>query len=98
MEKLTLKNGAEEDVGTVTSTMMAIERLCEDGLPGFAALYDLVLVCRGHMAGLARASSTVLRAAHLVDDAGTVHSTVRNVVLSSATGEDARLAFGSPVA
>ncbi len=97
MATIRLKNGADEDDFIVTSTMMAIERLCRSGMAGFNALYDLVQVCRDPSVAPARSSVGVLLSAGLLND-GTVHAAVKNVVLSAAQGDGMTLAFCSPVA
>jgi len=100
MEFVKLKNGSEEPVPVVGATMMSLENLLHT-YPGH--FYELVMKCRDRSYKLLSDSQKVLRALGLIQnesigyEEGSVHSSIRNVVLSAVEGDGIDMVLGWPV-
>ena len=90
-----LKNGAEEVKPLVAVTVMALERVLEDRPFAF---YDLVRKVRDSRHEIFAPSMEYLTKRGLLEPNGSVHDSVRNIVLSAVTGEGFDLILGNPVA
>jgi hypothetical protein len=98
MESVFLKNGAEEPKVLVTVTMMSLEALLEDAA-GAIAFYELNEKCKNPAHNFfSEAIIEQLRSLSLIDSSENVHSSVRNIVISAAEGEELSLCLRSPVA
>jgi hypothetical protein len=95
MKSITLKNGAIEADILVASTMLSLEGLLEEDLLAF---YELVEICRNssHRIFSEGQQETLIKRGLLNGD-GRVHSSIKNIVLSSVTGEGLGLSLGRPV-
>lgn len=90
-ELMKLKNGSEEYVAAVATTMLILKNLM-DSLPGVLAVFDLSEVCKnGYAAANVSQENTdrlvKLRLLDKVDGGFIVHDTVKNIVLSEISGE-----------
>lgn len=94
METVVLKNGAEEAKMLVAAIMMSLKGLAESKPLSF---YELVELCKDPTHELWGDTKKDLEALNLVEPAGTVHSSIKHVVLSAAVGEGMELALGSPI-
>ena len=97
MNMIKLKNGREEPEVVVFATMANVSELLTSKPIAF---YDLVLLCRDATYKPFGMNKQVLQDAGLIDESNTVHSAIRNIVLSGARdlpgGVD--IGWGSPVA
>lgn len=91
MDTVTLKNGSEECVTLVSATMHSIRAL------GPIELYELVAICRNPSHVPFGTTGTSLKAWGLLEMDGRPHSSIKNIVLSAATGEGLELRLGNPV-
>lgn len=94
MDTVILKNGTEEAKMLVAVIMMSLKSLAEEKPLSF---YELVELCKDPSHELWGDSAEDLKALNLLEPAGTVHSSIKHVVLSAAVGEGIELALGSPV-
>jgi hypothetical protein len=97
MEVVKLKNGSEEVKPLVMATMMSIRKLMA-GLPGALDAYELVELCRDRNHKMFGNSQKSLQKLGLIEASGSVHDSVRNVVLSAAVGDGLELHFENPIA
>ena len=81
----TLKHG-EESTPLVAVTMLALHHLLEQEPVAF---YDLVMKCRDRDYAFFGNAREKLQERALVQPDGTVHSSIRNIVLTAVTGNDA---------
>ena len=95
MQVVTLKNGAQEPLPLVTATMMSISTLMQENPIAF---YELVMKCRDRNHRFFGNSGDVLQRLSLVETGGSVHTSIRNVVLSAAEGDGLDMCLGSPIA
>jgi len=95
MEMTTLKNGTEEAEPLVTITMMCLRDLMgSDPL----AVYELVMLARDRNHELFGNARQRLEARSLVQHDGRMHDSIRNIVLSAASGDGLDMVLQSPVA
>jgi hypothetical protein len=94
MQTVILKNGIEEAKPLVQVTMMSLRSLLQDKPIVF---YELVMKCRDGNHQFFGRSEDDLKALSLVQSDGSVHDSIRNIVLSAATGEGLEMVLGSPV-
>lgn len=89
-----LKNGSAEPDSLVAAILLSVDKILEkNGL----AFYGLVRVCRDRSHKVfSTVLSKLLKDAGLMQDDGTVHDSIRNVVLSGATGEGLGMTWGDP--
>lgn len=90
---VTLANGAEEALPVVATTMLSLERIIDSNPIAF---YELVMKCRDQGHRFFGNTQEVLSDFALVQPEGTVHESIRNVVLSAVNGEDLNMTLGSP--
>lgn len=95
MNRLKLKNGTEEAAPLVKVTMMSAEHLVESNPIAFV---ELVALCRDRDHELFGNTAVELQRLALVGPDGSVHDSIRNVVLSAAEGEGLEMRFVSPLA
>lgn len=98
VQSVKLKNGSEEEQPFVTFVMTSINGLVEQGLPGLLALYDLVEVCKDNDYRPQASYLRKLQDLGLLNEDGTVHNSIRNIVLSAVHGEGRDRSIGSPLA
>jgi hypothetical protein len=95
-----LKNGTEEVGALVLTTTMSVNSLLERGLA--IPAYELVQLCRDGRHRPFGSCGETLEKLGLVqkgqDGSYSVHDSIRNIVLSMASGEGLEMTFGSPVA
>lgn len=94
MKALKLKNGSEEAEPLVLTTMMAINRIQED-MP--IALYDLVMIARDCDYQPFGQIGPELIKSRLLEQDGSMHQSIRNIVLSSFEGEGMDLVRVNPL-
>jgi len=96
METVTLKNGTEEAMPLVTVTMFSLQDL---GKKSPLAVYELVMLCRDreHKIFSLRLADD-LKGRSLIQLDGRVHASIKNIVLSAATGDGLDMVIGSPLA
>lgn len=93
-ETVPLKNGTHEMRALVVVTMASLDRLVTKEPMG---LYELVEVCRDLTHKPWGNTGVALKELALLDPAGRVHESIRNIVLSATTGEGLDMTLGSPV-
>jgi len=98
MEMVKLKNGTEEAKVGVATTQMAINRLLADDAPYPMAFWELVRACQDDNHTPAQQILTELTKSGLVGLDGEIHTSVKNIVLSSVEGEGLDMTLVSPVA
>jgi len=94
METVRLRNGAEEAKPLVAVIIMSLERLMNERP---LALYDLVMKCRDRAYELFGTNGDYLKDLNLVDQDGSIHESIRNVVLSATDGEGMDMVLRSPI-
>lgn len=90
-----LKNGVEEVSVFVSATMLVLNRLVEE--EPVAAL-DLAMRCRDSDYEFFADNEEILRDRKLIEKHGTIHSSIRNVVLSAFEGDGFDIVLQSPIA
>ncbi|MBD3330043.1 hypothetical protein GF354_00765 [Candidatus Peregrinibacteria bacterium] len=96
MEAARLKNGSEEFKPLVQMTMASLSKLAETNPIAF---YELVMKCREQGHELFGNTGEVLQSLALIqDERGTVHDSIRNVVLSAVEGDGLDMTLRSPFA
>lgn len=94
MNTVILKNGAEEAKGLVTVIMMSLRSLIESKPIVF---YELVELCKDPTHELWGDSINDLKELNLIELSGTIHSSIKHVVLSATAGDGMDLMLGSPI-
>lgn len=95
IETIKLKNGAEEAKMLVGVIMLSLQELLKEKPIIF---YELVQLCRNPEHELfSDVVVAELKNTNLIEVAGTVHSSIKNIVLSAVTGEGIDLFLKSPV-
>ena len=94
METVILKNGAEEQVHMVSHTMETLWYLAKERS---MVLYELAMKCRDRNHKFFGTTGQTLVKLGLVEADGSIHDTVRNIVLSAIEGDGADLTIGSPL-
>ena len=94
MEAVILKNGAEEIKSFVVMAMAILNRLAQERP---LALCDLVMKCRDRNYQFFGDNEGYLKSLELVEGNGTVHGSIRNIVLSAAEGDGLDMHIRSPV-
>lgn len=98
MEEVLLKNGTKEAKVLVDVVMLSVRNLLNSGISGITALYDLVQICRNNPNYQKFGNNEeTLKKLSLLQDDGKPHSSVRNIILSSVSGDGINMAFESPV-
>jgi hypothetical protein len=77
---------------------MTLDNLWEQGLKGVLAVYDLREICEGRGDKIDQNTVRDLVKLGLVQPDGRVHSSIKNVVVSSLEGESVNTALVSPIA
>jgi hypothetical protein len=95
METVILKNGAEEAKPLVVMTMISLEKIMKER---HLALYDLVMRCRDRTYQFFSDNEEYLKSLNLVDRDGSIHGSIRNIVLSAAEGDGLDMVIRSPIA
>jgi hypothetical protein len=95
VEVIRLKNGTEEAKPLVAVTMMSLEHVMDERP---LALYDLVMMCRDHDYEPFGTNGDYLKDLRLVEQNGSIHDSIRNIVLSAVKGDGIDMVLGSPVA
>lgn len=93
-EVIKLKNGMEEVKSLVTIVAMHINSLLERNP---IALYELVLKCRDRDHQFFGHTADDLKDLELLQSDNSVHSSIRNIILSSTVGDGIDMTFVSPV-
>ena len=93
-ETVVLKNGAEEAEPLVRVTMMSLQDLMKKDPIGF---YELVELCKDRHHKLFGNTGKELVARGLVNG-GTVHDSIRHIVLSAVKGEGLDMTLTNPIA
>jgi hypothetical protein len=94
MELIVLKNGAEEAEPLVKVAMLSLESLIQSSPIAF---YELVMKCRDSNHQFFGNTVERLKELSLVQRDGTIHDSVRNIVLSAAEGDGLDMKLVSPV-
>ena len=95
MELAELKNGTVEDKRLVSALCIVIANL---SITVPIAFYELVMMCRDQDHKPFGLCGEILRKANLIRGDNSVHDSIRNVVMSGATGDVLDLTWGSPFA
>jgi len=95
METVRLKNGTEEDKPSVVMTMMSLEHVMDERP---LALYDLAMMCRDRNYEPFGSNGSYLKDLNLVDQDGSIHNSIRNIVLSAISGDGLDIVLRNPVA
>ena len=88
-----LQNGSEEPSISVAVTMMALKNLIQDDPLSF---FELVSKARDRGHEIPPHQTNVLVGLHLMEPEGTLHQTIRNVILSAVTGESLGMTLQDP--
>lgn len=94
METVILRNGAEEAKPLVAVTMLSLGHLMDERP---LALYDLVMKCRDRNYQFFGDNEEHLKSLNIVDRDGSIHTSIRNIVLSAADGDGLAMVIRSPV-
>ena len=94
---LALNNGSTEPQPVVVSTYMSLTTLWKEGLGGMCAVLELVDQCKDPRKSIGSHSLKKLKGLALVQPDGRIHQTIKNVVLSAASGEGSEMTLVSPV-
>ncbi len=78
----------------VNVTMMSLRDLMQKNPIAF---YELVMKCRNHNHKFFGNAGDVLKGLSLVETGGSIHDSIRNIVLSAAKGDGLDMSLGSPV-
>lgn len=95
MDILKLKNGSEEVAPLVNVTMISVRHLLESNPIAFV---ELVSLCQDRDHELFGNTAVELQRLALVKPDGSVHGSIRNIVLSAVEGEGLEMRFISPLA
>jgi len=99
MKKILLKNGSKEADTLVAVVMISLRGLFDSGgVGGALAVYELREKCKDPDHEIFGMLNEPLENLRLINSNGTVHSSIRNVVLSAVEGEGMDMTLGSPVA
>lgn len=94
MKVVTLRNGAEEAKPLVTVTMMHLKRIMDEKP---LALYDLVMKYRDREYEFFGSNGGYLKSLRLVDQDGSIHNSIHNIVLSATDGDGMDMILRSPL-
>jgi hypothetical protein len=97
MDMLKLKNGSEEAKPLVIVTMMSLESLFND-LSGVLAVYELREKARNPKHEFFGNLGEKLKELSLVQQDGSVHDSIKNIVLSAVEGESLQMHLVNPIA
>ena len=98
MEMVTLKNGSEEAKPLVVIVMMSLRKLFNSGNMGDAiSAYELAMKAREPGHKLFGNTVQDLAKLALVNADGSMHDSVRNIVVSAVEGEGFDMTLGNPV-
>ena len=89
-----LRNGAEEFKPLVAVTMMSLKSVMESNPIAF---YELACLARDRDHKLFGNTGEVLQARALVSAEGTMHDSIRNIVLSAVEGDMLEMTLRSPI-
>src|SRR3990167_887425 len=92
---LKLKNGSEVAQSIVVATMMSLDALINSNPIAF---YELVEKCRDSKHEMFGNTKEVVAKWALIDMNGSVHSCIKDVVLSAVEGDGLDMSLGRPVA
>lgn len=93
-----LKNNTEEPNSAVAAVMLTLRDMLNSGrLPDTLAFYDIVQFARG-TGTLSGKALEIAKSRGLVERDGRMHDTIRSIILSAVTGDDAHMSLGSPYA
>lgn len=95
LQLVTLKNGAQVPQVLVVTTMMNLTRLINSNPIAF---YELVQKCRDNNHQMFGNTKEIAVSLALMDRSGSVHRTVKDVVLSAVQGDDFDMTLGNPIA
>jgi len=93
MEEVKLKNGTMEAKIEIAAVLLILEGILDDRPFAF---YDLVKHCRDATYRIWGPNELYLRQKKLIAPDGTIHSTIKNVVLSAVSGNGFHMALGNP--
>lgn len=94
MKSIHLKNGWEEAAPLVATTMLCLKSLIDSNPNAF---YELVMKCRDRKHDLFGNAQDVLHERALVEVDGSVHGSIRNIVLSAIRGKGFNIILGDPI-
>ena len=83
-----LKNGNTAEENAILAALSALKSVW-DSRP--IAAYDLVMMCRDPKYRVFKSSQDILKDRCLMENDGTIHTVVRNTVLSAVEGEDLKM-------
>ena len=95
MNLVKLKNDAVEPDVLVAAIRVALEEILEKHPIAF---YELVRVCRNPAHAPFGNAGDILKKFDLMEEGGTIHNSIRNVVLSAVAGDEFHLQLDSPYA
>lgn len=93
-ETVLLQNGNTEAKGLVAIVMLTLRKMMQEKP---IVLYELVMLCRDRDHTLWGQTGTELMDYDLVQRDGTVHSSIRNIVLSGTEGDGLELSIKNPI-
>lgn len=96
--EVTLKNGSVESKSLVVVAMISLKSLMEDELAGLLALYELHALCKDSSHRIfSDAQFEKLMELGLIQSDKTVHSSIRNIVLSSVSIDGFNITIDDPI-
>lgn len=94
MGLVTLKNGKQEAEALVTIVMMSLNKLLKERP---MSVYELVMKCRDNNHQFFGDTAKDLLNLALLQKDLSVHSSIRNIILSAVEGEGLNMIFKSPI-
>lgn len=93
-----LKNGTQSPEAVVAVVHVGLTGLLKQGIPGVLALYDLTNAARIDGGKVTDSQALkILAELSLVNEDGTMHDEVKNVVINSIEGEGMKMHIVSPL-
>ena len=94
MQEVKLKNGGVEMDILTQGVLLALKNLITDNSVAF---YDLVMKCRDDQYEPFGNSSAILKHVSLMESGGTIHSSIKNIVLSAVDGDEGEMHIVDPI-
>jgi hypothetical protein len=96
MKMLKLKNGSEELEPTVIAVMNVLHNMINSGIDCIA-VYELVEKCKDNKHVLFGNAGEKLQKFGLIDKNGSIHESIKNIVLSAVEGDGMDMSIGNPI-
>ena len=94
MQEVKLKNGGVEMDILTQGVLLALKNLLTGNVIAF---YDLVMKCRDDQYEPFDNSPAILKRVNLMESGGTIHSSIKNIVLSAVVGDEGDMHIVDPI-